>query len=324
MQNNFNNKIPINPHKLKKGDTIGIISPAGSITHQQLETTIANMKKFGFIPFPGKFVLNKKGFLAGSDTQRAADINNMFENKNVAGIICSRGGYGTTRLLHLLDYSIIKQNPKPIMGHSDITALLNAIHFKTGLITFHSPMGISSFNEQTIKYFKKVLMNPEREYSIFLPRKPGNEEEKAFIINEGKASGILAGGNLSLLVSLIGTPFDIDYKDKIIFIEEINEAPYRIDRMLTQLIASYRLTQAAGIACGVFTKCDSDNSTYNNNCKTVLMERLSNLNIPAVYGFQFGHIPINATMPIGSYVLLNTYNQSLTFFKKPGDLTQLF
>lgn len=313
-------KEKIKPPRLKIGDTIGLIAPGSYISQEELKESISNLEKLGFKVIYRERILSKTGYFAGSDESRAEEVNSMFEDKKVNGIICARGGYGCARILPMLDFSIIKKNPKVLVGYSDITALLNGIYASTGLITFHGIVGISSFNDFSVNYFNDVLVKPKEK--LVLISEKGDEQknnEGLTTIASGKAVGELAGGNLSVLNSLIGTRYDFDGEGKIIFLEEIGEEPYRIDRMLTQLIQSGKFDKAAGIAMGVFKNCGPKeeepafSSSYS--LMEVLFDRLSNLKIPVIYGMSFGHIENKFTLPVGIKAELDTINQTLTLLE---------
>ena len=247
----------IKPYRLKPGDTIGLVAPGSYITEEELAISEENIKKLGFDVYYTDNILARHGYLAGTDSQRAGDIHEMFGNKDVKGIICARGGYGCTRLLPLLNYNLIRNNPKVLCGYSDVTALLYGIFSKTGLVCFHGPVGISTFNDYSIDSFNRVLVNPKNK-AVFYSRPEENNtvNYSMKVIAGGKCRGILAGGNLSIVISMTGTPYDIDTKGKLLFIEETGEEPYRIDRMLTQLLQAGRFAKAAGIDMGVFNKCE--------------------------------------------------------------------
>ncbi|MCK9212199.1 MAG: LD-carboxypeptidase [Ignavibacteriaceae bacterium] len=311
----------IKPKKLKTGDTIGLISPGGFITEQQLEESKTNISSLGFSVVAAKNILKRYGYLAGTDKERTEDLHEMFSNTKVDGIVCVRGGYGCARVLDFLDFNLIKRNPKILIGYSDITALLYGIFSQTGLIGFHGPVATSTFNEFSVNNFKNVLMNPQLKMSLHHAFEDATKSEyKPFVIRGGKAKGKLVGGNLSIVASLIGTKYDIDTKGKIIFLEEVGEEPYRVDRMLTQMIQAGKFKHASGIALGVFTKCESkpDESGIANSfsLSEVLRERLFQLGIPVLYGLSFGHIVNKFTLPFGINAELDVDNQSLTLLEK--------
>jgi muramoyltetrapeptide carboxypeptidase len=313
-------KAKIKPPRLKPGDTLGLIAPGSYISEDELKDSKENLEKLGYKVLYNDRILSKTGYLAGTDVSRAEEINSMFANKEVDGIICARGGYGCSRILPLLDYELIKNNPKILIGYSDITALLNAIYSETGLVTFHGPVGISSFNEFSVTYFNEVLVHPEKDL-VLISAKGEDEKDNNGIktIVSGKAVGELVGGNLSVLNSLIGTKYDFNGEGKIIFLEEIGEEPYRIDRMLTQLIQSGKFDKAAGIAMGVFKDCEPKEKdpsfSTSFSLMEVLFDRLSNLKIPVIYGMAFGHIKNKFTLPVGIKAELDTVSQTITLLE---------
>lgn len=317
-----NNRPIIKPNKLSKGDKIGLIAPSSGVNRSSFEKAVSTLKRLGFKPYYTKNLRVNKGFLAGTDQQRVDDIHHMFTNKDVKGILCIRGGYGSNRLLPMIDYNLIHSNSKVFMGYSDITALLYAIFSQTGSVCFHGPVGISSFKEFSTAIFTKELMKGKNQITI---KRPKDWDEKTGLaydvlkINSGVAIGELVGGNLSVLVSLIGTPYDVDYANRILFLEEIGEPPYKIDRMLTQLLQSGKLEQLKGIVLGIFKDCDYniDDEEYDSSIalQEVLKDRLSSLNIPVVYGLPFGHIKDNATLPFGIKSKLDVEKVTLTILE---------
>ena len=311
----------IKPKKLKSGDTIGLVSPGGFITEQQLEESKTNMTALGFSVVVAKNILNRFGYFAGTDKDRAEDLHEMFGNKKVDGIVCVRGGYGCARVLDFLDFNLIKRNPKILIGYSDITALLYGIYSQTGLIGFHGPVATSTFNEFSVNNFINVLMKPQLKMSLHSASEDAAKNEyKPYVIRSGKAKGKLIGGNLSIVASLIGTKYDIEPKGKIIFLEEVGEEPYRVDRMLTQMIQAGKFKNASGIALGVFTKCESkpDQSGIANSfsLSEVLLDRLFQLKIPVLYGLSFGHIVNKFTLPFGINAELDVDNQELMLLEE--------
>lgn len=312
----------IKPKRLKAGDTIGLIAPGSYISKEELEESVNKIKSLGFNVVYLDSILDRSGYLAGDDKRRADELHTMFSRKDVNGIMCARGGYGCTRILPLLDYELIRNNPKVIIGFSDITALHYALYAKSGLTGFHGPVGVSSFNEFSLYYFKKVLMNPEDNLILNnIGVTPGNETgNEPVIIRSGRVQGELAGGNLAVVTSLIGTPYDINTDGKILFFEETGEEPYRIDRMFTQLHEAGKFEKAAGIMLGVFVKCESKEVNpsfeYSFTLMEVLNNRLFNLGIPVVYGLSFGHIKNKFTIPFGIKAELDTDNYSLTLLEK--------
>ena len=310
------NKHIIKPSKLKRGDKLGLIAPGSYISIEEREKSIENLRGIGFeVDYSDKLLL-MNGYFSGTDKERTDDINEMFEREDINGIVCARGGYGCVRILPHINYNLVKDNPKVLIGYSDVTALLFGIYKKTGLITFHGPVGISSFNDFSNKFFKQVLINPLEELELTSSVSGNNENIYGLTtINSGTAIGELVGGNLSIVVSLIGTEYDIDTKGKIIFLEEYVEEPYRVDRLLTQMIQAGKFDEAAGVALGVFRKCESkeENPSFSNSFSLmeVLKDRLSDLKIPVVYGLSFGHVKDKFTIPFGIKAELDADNFNL-------------
>ncbi len=309
----------IKPPRLKPGDTIGLVAPGSYIDGQQLNDSIKNLNELGFNVVYNNSILSKNGYFSGTDRQRASDVNQMFYRDDVKGIVCARGGYGCTRILALLNYNVIRTNPKVLIGYSDVTSLLYGIYKETGLICFHGAVGISSYNEFTVDYFKKTLMDPEDKLELRNPEPESTDEEfQPHTIRGGIAKGELIGGNLSVVVSLIGTRYDVDTKNKIIFLEEMSEDPYRIDRMLTQMRMAGKFEGAAGVALGIFKDCKpSEKSSFDSSftLKEVLKNRLADLNLPVVYGMSFGHVKNKFVLPAGLKAELDTSKQTITFLE---------
>lgn len=302
----------IKPLALKKGDLIGIISPAGPITTENkknFEQGINILKKMGYNVVLGKYTYYNKGYLAGTDKQRAFDLMSMFKNKHIKAIFCSRGGYGTERLLDYIDFQIIKRNPKIFVGYSNITLLLNILYQFANLVTFHGPMvkDLYSYKLQSTKYnincLFETLTVTKQGYKISpLP------SQKFKTLVPGKSQGILVGGNLTTLISTMGTKYEIDTKNKILLIEDINEPVYSIDRMLTLLKNSGKLRDCNGIIIGNFTNCEN---SYGQTVNKILKDILIPLGKPVLLNFSAGHGQYNTTLPIGVNVELDTANCSL-------------
>lgn len=302
--------------RLKKGDTIGLISPGSFVSDEGLEKAITNLESLGFKVKLSKHIRAQRGYTAGTDAQRLEDLHEMFADDTIQGIWCVRGGYGCGRLLAQIDYKLIKKNPKVLIGYSDITALLQAIYSRTGLVCFHGPVGASTFTDYTIEHLRNTLMTEDKgTYTIALAKSQQKNENTAYqtrVIRPGRATGRLIGGNLSILASLEGTEFGLNVKDRLLFIEDIGEKPYRIDRMLTQLRQSCDLSQAAGIILGVFEDCEAGEDDLSLSLQETLEDRLADLDIPILYGFSFGHISDQCTLPIGVKATLDTTEQTLT------------
>ncbi len=306
-------KTRIFPKRLKHGDTIGLVTPSGPIVKEQLDSTIEKLKKLGFDYFHTDAVLLQYGYLAGYDRKRAEDLMSMFSNKKISGILCIRGGYGSIRMLDMLDFEVIKQNPKVFIGYSDITALLSSIYENTGLITFHGPLGVSDFNEFTLKSLNNIVINPEENYKYPYKREDktsDNQEFDIYTIRGGKAEGELIGGNLSVLDSMIGSRFEQDFENKIVYIEEIDEKTYKIDKMFVHLLQATNLCRAAGIVMGVFYECTTKDRP-SLSLKETLINLLRPLNIPVSYGLSFGHIDTIITIPTGIKAEMNANKNTL-------------
>jgi muramoyltetrapeptide carboxypeptidase len=309
----------IKPNRLKLGDTIGVIAPSSALPEHVLNRALSNLEKLGFKLQEGKHIRAMRGYLAGTEQERLEDLHHMFADPTVQGIWCLRGGYGAARLLPEVDFKLIKKNPKVFIGYSDITALHVAIAEKTGLVTFHGPVGTSDFNDYTGMHVKNVLMNPTAPYKIELSAENLKKEGNLFqteVITAGKARGKLIGGNLSLLSSAAGTPFAVkSFAGKMVFMEDIDERPYRVDRMLTQLLQSSDLKKAAGIALGIFDGCNPNKDENSLSLIACFKDRLGNLGIPVIYGLSFGHIGHQFTLPVGIEAELNTDTKTLTFLE---------
>ncbi len=298
--------LTLRPGRLAKGSKVGLVAPASALSRSAFEQTLENIQSLDFEVTYTDNLRVRSGFLSGTDEQRANDLHQMFMDDSVEGIICARGGYGSGRLLPLLDFDIIRANPKVLLGFSDITALHQAIYHNTGLITFHGPVGASTFNDFTRDYLEDVCMKGKR-----VKIKPDDVD----IIFEGSTAGKLIGGNLSLLASQVGTPYQPSYRDHILFIEEIGESTYRVDRMLTQLKQSKALDGVKGILLGYFTNCDAKpgDPGYETSLglREVFVDQFESLNIPVMAGFPFGHEAHNITLPIGCMATMDTQKGKL-------------
>jgi muramoyltetrapeptide carboxypeptidase len=288
---------------LRQGDTIGLVAPAGFVDEDRLEKTKMNLDVLGLKYHYSKTLLRKHGYLAGSDSMRLNELHNMYADQNIDGIWCVKGGYGTTRILDYLDFDLIKKNKKPLIGYSDITALLNTIHQKTGSPCFHGPISSSKMTDYTSQYLSPIF-GLEGQHNIMhsndnVERGLTEDIYKFSTINSGVATGDLVGGNLTLLVSLLGTKHEVNTKKKLVFIEDVGEAPYRVDRMLTQLISAGVFNKAKGIIFGIFVGCQQKNEK-KQKLQEVIHERIKRLKVPAAYGISFGHTDDQCTFPIGA------------------------
>ena len=318
--NHLSMKKCIKPKRLSAGDTIGLIAPSSSITDTKLKKAIGNMESLGLKVKLGKHIKEINGYLAGTDAQRLEDLHDMFADDSVDGIWCIRGGYGAGRILPKINYKLIKKNPKVFIGYSDVTALTQAIYQETGLICFHGPVASSTFSEYTMKHLKAVLMHPMKMHTFEYAEDNDSVEDKSYrteVIRAGRATGELIGGNLSLLASMIGTKYHWNVKNKLVFIEDIGEKPYRIDRMLTQLLQTSNLEKAAGIILGVFEDCEAGESDRSLTLMETLKGQLEPLGIPVIYGLSFGHIKNHFVMPLGVKAMMDTKGRTVTLLESP-------
>jgi len=310
----------IKPKRLRPGMTIGLVTPASNAPEDEnLRAAIDLVRSLGFSVKPATNLFSRTQYLAGTDKQRADDLNGMFADPEVDAIFCVRGGYGSGRLLRYLDYGTIAANPKIIMGYSDITAILSAIHLRTSLVTFHGPMAGDNFSDYSYAQYRKVLVEPTASVRIGEPpefvTRPGvvERENRLTPIVAGAAEGHLVGGNLSLLVTLLGTPFEPNFEGGILFLEDIDEPPYSVDRMLTHLWMAGKLEQVAGIVLGKFTDDDYDSNTFS--MEQVLRDRLEPLGIPAIRGVMIGHIEDKTVVPLGIRARLDVDAGTLTLLE---------
>ena len=297
------------PVRLTKGDTIGLVSPSAA-TDASLNLQLAReaMEALGFAVKTGAHYDARRGHLAGTDAERAGDLNAMFANKSVKAIVCTRGGSGAARLLPLLDYAAIRRNPKVLLGYSDITALQCAILAKTGLVTFHGPIGSGSWNKFNVDQFQRVLLAGELvEYRNRL--EAGDElvprKNRTSTITGGKARGELIGGNLTVLTALAGSPYLPDFRGRILFLEDVSEAPYRIDRMFSTLKLMGALDQIAGFIFGDCSDCNPGNGYGSLTLEQILDDYIKPLKIPAYRGAMIGHIREQFIVPVGGKVELD-------------------
>ena len=303
--------MPTKPERLRIGDTIGIIAPASPPAEpKNIDRALAMLESLGFKVKLAPNVRQRHGFLAGSDRERAGDVMRMFTDAKIRAIFCVRGGHGVTRLLPRLDYQVIARNPKIFVGYSDVTALLCALRTRANLICFHGPMLNADFVEHGFPKFTRDLILR----ALTQPVPPGGicqgyKAKTVSVLCGGVAAGELVGGNLSVLCATIGTPWQPSFRRKILFLEDINEPPYRYDRMLTHLLNAGLLQQVAGVAVGLNRDCEDRPAKmargYRQSLDDVLCERLLPLKVPVMTGLPFGHVTANATLPVGARAVLD-------------------
>lgn len=301
----------IKPPVLQPGDTVGLISPAspvhehGDVTKEELQRGIECLKAMGFQIRLGKHAREVRGYFAGTDQARADDLHAMFADKTIRAILCIQGGYGTPRLLPYLDFDLIRANPKVLMGYSDLTALNITIHQQTGLVTFHGPtVGYDMAHEFTYtkQWFERAVMRREPIGEIKNP----DDGPEIVSLSSGRATGRLIGGNLSLLIATLGTPYEVDTTGAIVFLEDVDELPYRFDRMLTHFALAGKLHDAAGIIIGECVDCVPKDAKKPSLTLTEILDDLVRpLNKPAIYGVCCGHGKKKVTLPYGVQATLD-------------------
>ncbi|MGH7581259.1 MAG: S66 peptidase family protein [Gemmatimonadales bacterium] len=294
----------IRPPRLERGSRVALVAPAGPLLERDdLTRAEALCRALGYQPALGRNTAEHHGYFAGTDEQRLADLNDALRDPDVAAIWCIRGGYGTTRILDRVDFDSLARRPKPLLGYSDITAVLNAATRRTGVVTFHAPMARVSMPPFSRWHFERVLASAEPAGrlgrlpdppDVLLPR-----ENRVATLRGGMAEGPLAGGNLTLLQCLVGTPHFPDLDGAILFLEDVGEDLYRVDRMLAHLRMAGALDRLAGVAIGRFTELKRSMTDGALGFDEVLATYFLPLGVPAAYGFPIGHIDDQWTMPLG-------------------------
>lgn len=302
----------IKPARLEKGQTIGIVGPASPMIQERLTKGIEYVKQKGYKVKTGKHVNKVYGYLAGNDSERAEDINEMFSDPDVHAVFCTRGGYGTPRIIEKINYDLIKSNPKIFVGFSDITALQLALFAKTEIVTFSGPMvavemakGIDKFTESN---FWRMLTRPER-------RDFSDGIESFECLKEGCSEGRFLGGCLALICSLVGSKYLPDFNDAILFIEDVGEEPYQIDRRLMQLKLSGVLSKINGMVLGQLDDCFTDKPEPSLSLEQIIEDITADLDIPILAGLPYGHVDVKHTIPIGARVRLDASNKKLTMIE---------
>lgn len=304
---------------LRPGDTVGLITPATFVSDpDRLALAERTLRHFGLRMKLGRHVRQRSGYLGGSARQRLEDFHAMFRDPEVAGVFCIRGGFGSAHLLEAIDYGLLRSHPKVFLGFSDITALHLAIHRRTGLVTFHGPVVVSRFSDYTQRHFRQALFDNKPLGKLTNPpdSDPLRPAHTLRTVVPGTARGRLVGGNLSLIASLMGTPYEIDTEGAILFLEDVGEEPYRIDGMLTQLRLAGKLAAAAGVIWGECASCrprtfdPSFDSTFSVG--EVVDEILGKLKVPVLAGLTIGHTDDQLTLPLGVAAVLDATAGTLT------------
>ena len=299
----------VRPKRLAAGDTIALVSPA-SATFNSLDLQIAreSLEALGFKVRQGEHMMERHGYLAGADKARADDINTAFSDRSVDGIHAIRGGWGSARLLPYLDFDTIRRHPKVLIGYSDITALLLSIHAKTGLITFHGPIGLGRWDAWSLDYYRRVLMGGE---PVTYANKQGISGDRNSLVQvefrtlthtPGKARGRLLGGNLTVLTAILGSPYLPDWDGAILFCEDVGEDLYRVDRMFTQLKLAGVLSKIKGFVFGSCSECGPGEGYASLTLEEIIRDHVKPLGVPAWQGAMIGHAQPQWTLPVGAEV----------------------
>lgn len=295
------------PPYLKKGDTIGLTLPAGYMAAEKVETSITVLQSWGLEVMVGKTIgSDSTTYFSGTDEERLCELQAMLDDDNIKAILCARGGYGTVRIIDKLNFKKFKKNPKWIIGFSDITILHNHLQANFNIASLHAPMS-AAFNDdgyknEYVQSLKKALFGKQGRYSA-----PGHENNIA-----GKAEGKLVGGNLSLFVNTMGTSSEVKTKGRILFLEDIGEYIYSIDRMMHQLKRSAKLKNLAGLILGGFTDMKDTDRPFGIDTDTMLKEFTEGLNCPVAFHFPVSHNAENYALKVGAKYTLNVSKKKVT------------
>ncbi|HWO75912.1 MAG TPA: LD-carboxypeptidase [Bacillus sp. (in: firmicutes)] len=300
------------PKAIKKGDRIGLIAPSSPVSHpDRVEASVQKLEEFGFEVAVGESCYGQYGYLAGEDSLRAEDINRMFADPEIDAIVCIRGGYGTPRIIDQLDYEMIEKNPKLFVGYSDITTLHIALNQRCKMVTLHSPMPASDmlrdFDEYSAEGFLQAISSSE---PLGEMKNPEGEEVQCLV--KGVATGPIVGGNLSLIAATIGTAYEIDTKGKLLFLEDTDEEPYSIDRMLSQLRLAGKLDDCNGIILGDWNNCVPKDAKPSLTLHEVFQDLLVPTGKPIICNFKAGHCKPTMTLPLGVEAILDADHCKLT------------
>ena len=314
----------LKPKRLAKGDTVELVAPANA-TFNTIDLQIAreSLEALGFTVKIGAHLLDRHGYLAGDDKARADDINRAFADRSVAAVHAIRGGWGSARLLPHLDFDVIRRNPKILIGYSDITALLLSVQARTGLVTFHGPIGLGRWDSYSLDYYRRVLFDGEQ---VTYSNKQGLSDRNALVpidfrtqtITPGKARGRLVGGNLTVMTAILGSPYVPDWDNTILFTEDTHEDFYRIDRMLTQLRLAGVLGKIKGFVFGTCAECGPGDGNYGAlTLEEIFADHVKPLGVPAWQGAMIGHSQPQWTLPEGVQVEIDAGKGTLTLLESP-------
>jgi muramoyltetrapeptide carboxypeptidase len=302
----------VKPKPLRPGDAISVAVPAGPVNRERIDRALARVQDRGFRIKTYGDIYRSRGYLAGDDATRAAELMEAFADPETTAVWCARGGYGVVRMLDRIDFAEIARNPKVFVGFSDITLLHVAIQQKTGLLTFHGPNLQDGFG-------KPEDMPAANEAALWQALRAGNTASQGYTydftdvtnlnlqtICPGVATGRLVGGNLAVICGVIGTPFEIDTTDRILFLEDISERVYRIDRYLSQLKLAGKLATVTGVLLGTFSYDEDEQADKQSDIHDLFKEYLGDLGVPVLVGFPAGHDQYNLALPMGALVKLNS------------------
>lgn len=341
------------PRPLQPGDTVALTAPSSPVPAVNLKAAIKSVKLLGLNPVVMPSCREHHGYMAGTDAQRASDLNEAFSRKDIAGIFCLRGGFGAMRLLPLLDFDMIRQNPKPLIGYSDITALHTSINKLCGFITFHGPMpntDYSRLDDFTLDSLRSQLFRPQEICELQNP--PGQELRALYPTGSGTnlsntpnvpyapgisgaphapkgnpmVTGRLTGGNLSLVAGTLGSAWEIDTKNAILFLEDVGERPYRLDRNLTALALAGKFRDCAGIILGTFTDCEepphddpSDSGVIAYSTLTlqqIIEEVILPYKKPTLLNYRAGHMYPQSTLPMGAEISIDLAQKRILLYQR--------
>ena len=306
--------------RLKRGDLVALFNPSGFADDALIQRATTNLEKLGFRVMHAAHLRASRGNTAGSIGQRVTDLHTLFAHREVRALWAARGGSGTAQMLPYIDYGLVARNPKVVIGYSDITALLLGLNATAGLVTFHGPVASSGFTPFTVAQLEATLFESRANYTMSTAEEHTKRavDEPHFVqrvLKNGIAEGRLLGGNLSVLAAMVGTPYLPDARNSLLFLEEISEAPYRIDRMLTQLAHSGLLDNTRGAMLGVFVKCEPAANEESLRLSQALDDHFAARPIPSAYGLSFGHVASQWVLPIGVRARFDADTKTLTLLE---------
>lgn len=307
------------PRRLSPGNTVALIAPGSGLKPDSFERAVKNLESIGLTVKVGRHARGADGLFSATESERVEDLHAAFSDPEVSGVWCARGGTGAQNLLPRVDFSLLARQPKVFVGFSDITALLTAITQQCGFVTFHGPVAATSFSDYSKEHLIAATMRVTAPYAIEVA--PANREKKSDLyavrtLTPGKARGRLVGGNLTALASLCGTPWSLGgLEGKILFLEDVDEPPRKIERMLTQLRQAVDWRGLAGVAFGVCDGCVPDEKTPSPTTLDVIRSHVAGLGVPAVYGLSIGHLHDQCTLPIGVEAELDADRATITLLE---------